>query len=121
MGGLYDGGCSRTSAISQILEMDDIFSRMGDITALKRHSLEKRNGRHARLAALTIGKCATTAQNGGHYGHLMLCTTAQEKRVWPLGAGLQEQASTSGRTLTAEIKVGKCRIIEFFIPRYIWS
>ncbi|MBP1732770.1 MAG: hypothetical protein H6Q55_3199, partial [Deltaproteobacteria bacterium] len=35
--------------------------------------------------------------------------------------GLQEQASTSGMTLTAEIKVGKCRIIEFFIPRYIWS
>jgi len=28
---------------------------------------------------------------------------------------------TSGMTLTAEIKVGKRRIIEFFIPRYIWS
>ena len=32
----------------------------------------------------TYRKCATTAQKGGRYGHLMLCSAAQEMRVWPL-------------------------------------
>ena len=50
-------------------------------------------------------RCATTAQKGGHYGHLMLCSAAQEMRVWPLEAGLQEQASNHLKLLWSKATV----------------
>ena len=50
-------------------------------------------------------RCSTTAQKGGHYGHLVLCSAAQEVRVWPLEAGLQEQASNHLKLLWSKATV----------------
>ena len=49
--------------------------------------------------------CAAKAQKGGQYGHLRLCSAAQEMRVWPLEAGLQEQASNHLKLLWSKAMV----------------
>jgi len=53
---------------------------------------------------IRIVRCATTAQKGGHYGHLVLCCTGDEG-LWPLEAGLQEQASNHLKLLWSKATV----------------
>ena len=48
---------------------------------------------------VTYRKCATSAL------YYKVCATAQEMRVWPLGAGLQEQASNHLKLLWSKAMV----------------
>ena len=57
-------------------------------------------------ASIAYRRCATTAQKGGHNGHLMLCSAAQEMRVYgPFEAGLQGQASNHLKLLWSKATV----------------